>query len=146
MNLCGKKKSHVIICVAFLVGALIIFDQTIKWFILHTNIVKNMCNYGIAMGIILPQSVFFVLWLVIMMVIVYFLSKKINQTFAVILPYIFILAGGVSNVIDRMMYGCVVDYIPLLSISSFNFADALITIGAILILWQTLRKSQKENL
>jgi signal peptidase II len=68
--------------------------------------------------------------------IVYFWWQYVRQSFLAQLPYILILAGGISNIMDRLYYGCVIDYVPFLNISSFNIADTFITIGAGIILWQ----------
>lgn len=131
-----EKKSHAIIGGIFLMGVLIVIDQVVKWFVLRSQEIESLCNYGIAMGIILPQVAFVILWGAIMMCVIYFWIQRISEKFFVQLPYILILSGGVSNIIDRFYYGCVVDYIPFLSISSFNIADAFITMGAVIILWQ----------
>ncbi len=123
-------------------GILIAIDQIVKWFVLQSQEIESICNYGIAMGIILPQIIFVILWGAIMMCVIYFWLQKISEKFFIQLPYILILSGGVSNIIDRFYYGCVVDYIPFLNISSFNIADAFITVGAVLILWQNFKSSK----
>ena len=55
-----------------------------------------------------------------------------------------LLCGGiVGNVIDRLRYGHVIDFIDLhfgnYTYPSFNVADSGICIGVMLYLWQTLR-------
>ncbi len=51
-----------------------------------------------------------------------------------------IIAGAIGNLIDRLLYGHVVDYVffhtPLWSFAVFNFADACITVGAGLVILQ----------
>ncbi len=48
-----------------------------------------------------------------------------------------ILIGAVGNFIDRLIYSCVVDYIHLRWFPPvFNLSDVIITMGAVLILWQ----------
>jgi signal peptidase II len=136
-----QKKSHAIVAGIFLMLIFISIDQFIKWIILHTQILGHLCNHGIAMGIVLPQVVFVALWGVIMIWVIYFWWQHIEQSFLTQLSYILILAGGISNIIDRFYYGCVIDYIPFLNISSFNFADVLISVGALIILWHNFNKS-----
>jgi signal peptidase II len=57
----------------------------------------------------------------------------------------FILGGAIGNVLDRMMYGAVVDFIDLhygnWHWPAFNIADSAICLGAALIIWGELRKS-----
>lgn len=56
-----------------------------------------------------------------------------------------ILGGALGNVLDRIMYGAVVDFIDLHYANwhwpAFNIADSAICIGAALIIWGELRKS-----
>ncbi len=56
-----------------------------------------------------------------------------------------ILGGALGNVLDRIMYGVVVDFIDLHYANwhwpAFNVADSAICIGAGLIIWGELRKS-----
>ena len=63
------------------------------------------------------------------------LSKKIKSMFMNIC-LLLITAGGIGNVIDRIIYGYVVDFIEPLFIdfAVFNFADCCITVGAILMI------------
>ena len=52
-----------------------------------------------------------------------------------------IIAGGTGNLIDRAMYGFVVDYIDineLFSYPMFNFADCCVVIGAVLLAYYAL--------
>ena len=56
-----------------------------------------------------------------------------------------ILGGALGNVLDRVMYGAVVDFIDLHYANwhwpAFNIADSAICIGAALIIWGELHKS-----
>lgn len=60
-----------------------------------------------------------------------------------------ILGGALGNIWDRFEYGGVADflhfYIGDWSFYVFNVADAAITIGVILLLWDALLLSQKKN-
>ncbi len=44
-----------------------------------------------------------------------------------------LVAGGFSNILDRYRYGGVVDYLHLGFFPSFNLADTMIVLGALLI-------------
>lgn len=54
----------------------------------------------------------------------------------------FVLGGAVGNVIDRIQLGHVVDFVDVYYQQAhwpaFNVADAAITLGAILLVWDTL--------
>ena len=57
-----------------------------------------------------------------------------------------VLAGGLGNLIDRALYGAVVDYIELtfMTFPVFNFADVCVTVGAALFALFTLLPGKRE--
>jgi signal peptidase II len=77
-----------------------------------------------------------------------FFSKSINiyQTIALS----FILGGGISNIIDRLNYGKVIDFMNMgigsLRTGIFNFADLSIMIGITIFLIANYKKNKSENL
>lgn len=60
---------------------------------------------------------------------------------------VLVLAGGLGNVIDRLLYGYVVDFIEPLFVdfAVFNFADCCITVGAVLLICYELRSLLTER-
>lgn len=76
--------------------------------------------------------------------IVWLLHKSLSDKM-LCLALSFILGGALGNVLDRIMYGAVVDFIDLhygnWHWPAFNIADSAICIGAALIIWGELRKS-----
>ena len=63
------------------------------------------------------------------------LSSSLNSKFLLhnTCPIILILSGAVSNLIDRLRFSCVIDFIDLKFWPVFNLADTFITIGGIMI-------------
>lgn len=63
------------------------------------------------------------------------LMRKIKPLFPNIC-LVLVVAGGIGNVIDRILYGYVVDFIePLfMDFAVFNFADCCITVGAFMLI------------
>lgn len=53
--------------------------------------------------------------------------------------FCFILGGTLGNLIDRMRFGHVIDFIDFRIWPVFNVADSFITIGAVLLGWTLLR-------
>ncbi len=115
------------------IGLLIIFaDQVMKYLIRQYD-GFYICNSGIAFGISIPS---YIRWSLtgIMFLGLYFLMKKSANygVRAYKLGVIFILSGAVSNIIDRLFFGCVIDFIDIkiFNYPMFNVADIFIFIGA----------------
>ena len=53
-----------------------------------------------------------------------------------------VLGGALGNVIDRVIYGYVVDFLDVyyqqMHWPAFNIADSAITVGAVLLIWHSL--------
>lgn len=86
--------------------------------------------------------VFTVFGVMVALVIVYLLRRyALQQLFCMALALI--LGGAIGNVIDRLIYGHVLDFLDFhLSTwhwPAFNLADSAITIGALLLLFDKLR-------
>lgn len=60
-----------------------------------------------------------------------------------------ILGGAVGNVVDRLMHGYVVDFIQVHHsgwyFPSFNIADSAITLGAVLLILDELRRMRRNR-
>ena len=110
-------------------------------------------NSGIAFGLLdnLGNLGSWLLYLLVTSIIIYFTYltlKAESKTESLIM--LLILSGGLGNVIDRTIYGYVVDFIHFnfngYSFYVFNFADSLITIGAILYIWFFFIRNKDETI
>ncbi len=89
-------------------------------------------NKGAAFGMLAnARWIFIVFTLAVIIFLIIFLFWKKPTSKLVNIALILIIGGGLGNLIDRIFYGYVVDY---LSISFFppvcNFADYCVTVGA----------------
>lgn len=79
---------------------------------------------------------------------IWYLRRHQNETLPS-LAISFILGGAVGNVIDRLIYGAVVDFIDLHYAQwhwpAFNLADSAIVLGAILIIWGEIRPKRAST-
>lgn len=67
---------------------------------------------------------------------VYYMLKKRPGYY---LPFALILGGAAGNLIDRLRFGHVIDFIDLHWWPVFNFADSCITIGSVMLFFIIFR-------
>lgn len=93
------------------------------------------CNDGAAFSILKGKRVFFIIMtiIVVCLIVYYLLKNKVYwvEKYSLLL----IISGAVGNLIDRIMYGYVIDFLDFIifgyDFPVFNIADSFITIGAI---------------
>tara|TARA_B100000686_G_scaffold181300_1_gene188257 strand:- start:9863 stop:10363 length:501 start_codon:yes stop_codon:yes gene_type:complete len=77
--------------------------------------------------------------------VVYLYLHEFSDSSLARFALIFIFGGGIGNLVDRFLYGEVVDFILLYSGSfywpAFNIADSGISIGVVILLFIILRTS-----
>lgn len=106
----------------------------------------GVCNQGGAFGVPLP------VWFVIAVSLVggIFLAafrwrENISPSEW---PWILILIGGSGNLLERMLFGCIMDYMVLPGFSFFpvfNLADVLLTVGVISVLMENVKIKMKND-
>lgn len=98
-------------------------------------------NRGAAFGILKNQTPLFIFVSIFALILVYFTlrgnQRKKNSFYN--LSLILIFSGALGNLIDRLRFGCVVDFLDFRFWPVFNVADSAITIGAILLGWSILK-------
>ncbi|MDI9541184.1 MAG: signal peptidase II [Bacillota bacterium] len=107
-------------------------------------------NTGAAFSILKGQRWFFVIMaLVVSVVIILYLIKHKPKSLEKI-SLLLILAGAIGNVIDRVAYGYVIDFLDFYifgyDFPIFNIADSCITIGAVLLILSELFLGDKKRL
>lgn len=168
MNEGNHLKKNLII---FILGAavVVLLDQVtkaaiLKQFVLHEsrpvidgffNLVYVM-NPGAAFGFMADASetfryVFFTgVTVAAVLLIVYYLIKSNPRNLMLVGSLTLIFGGAVGNLIDRLRFGAVVDFLDVYIGSAhwpaFNVADSAITVGAILMIWEMIlnRKSKDD--
>lgn len=78
---------------------------------------------------------------------IFFLITNKNKNKLVNLCLLFMISGGIGNIIDRIRLHYVVDYIePLfVNFAVFNFADCLITVGAFALIFYLIYDLIKDT-
>ncbi|WP_353684974.1 signal peptidase II [Thermodesulfovibrio sp. 3907-1M] len=144
-------KFHKSLILIFLV---VFFDQLTKYlaieFLAPHGVIKllpffNLVyveNTGTAFGMFkfLGAGFFIVIALFATLFLIYMYFKDPQNW----LIYSLIIAGALGNIIDRLIYGYVIDFIDLhlknLHWPAFNVADSAISIGIVLFVYKSLKK------
>ena len=93
-------------------------------------------NTGISFGINFPGMV--VVEILTLAIVGYFLIKNIKD-----LGWWMIMLGGGLNLRERLLYGRVTDYWPILNTGIYNnINDYLIFIGLVIVIWKKWKKSK----
>lgn len=138
---------------------LILIDQIIKWAIecnkavLPVEVIKEIFkisyyqNAGIAFGIGVGNLIIFIIGnIVVLGILAKFVigqNQRLDNKNKFVLSLV--LAGGTSNLIDRVFKGHVIDFIQIGDFPIFNIADICICIGVIGFGISSLKYIELEN-
>ena len=157
-----EKKKHIYV----IIFAILIVDQIIKIILSvigDITVIPNVLQFHIVQntqgtyGVDTDSTILYVFSNIIVLGIVYRFLKIENQFVDTKLKIFlsFVLAGGISNLIDRLVRGYVVEYIDFTNVVPLpilNLADIFIIIGWICIVARFAsftvnewRKSKEEN-
>jgi signal peptidase II len=120
-----QKKKRTLIIIPFL----ILFDFLTK------NIFQTIKNKGVFFGLF-PNNLLWIFVSIFFVAIIFLLIKKSEFVF----PYALILSGIFGNLIDRIFYFGVRDFIYFSGYLVFNIADIYILGGAFLLIIEFLKK------
>ncbi len=106
-------------------------------------------NTGVAFSMLEGMNVFIIIVtiIVILCIIRYILNS--SYLFYEVVGYSFIIGGAMGNLIDRIIYGYVIDFLDFnifgYDFPVFNIADSAIVIGVILIVIFSFKKGDVKN-
>jgi len=126
----------------------IFFDRISKYFVVKNldynetvHIFKDLLkfekveNRGGIFGIFPEGRYFFIIIsFVALMLLLYFFIKIEPKTLFITFNISLIISGISGNLIDRLKYGYVIDFISVKNFPVFNLSDSYITIGIVLML------------
>jgi len=145
-------------------GAVVIFDQITKQIVRNSmelgesfDILGSVMrftfveNKGLAFSIKVSNiAIFTGLSFIASAVVFYYLYKYRNESFNIYLPLALIFGGAIGNMIDRILFSKVVDFVDV-GISSyrwpvFNIADSAVSVGLVwfLIVSWTMKELGEE--
>ncbi len=141
----------------FIFISLFIVDQIIKYCFVHFNwdvegpymSLQLAYNYGVAFSMLsfLAQYLKYIQLLLVLGGIIY-LYKNQDVFEEYYIPIALLLAGGLSNILDRFTYGGVVDYFYWhygFEFAIFNFSDVIINLAVALIIYKQIKILRQDK-
>ncbi len=137
---------------AGLAAVAVALDQWIKYLVETRLVMHEMVevvpflalyrtyNTGIAFSMLssFGDTGLIVVSLAVIAFVLYLASRSTDDQWIARLGFALIIGGAIGNLIDRAVYGHVIDYIlfhtPVWSFAVFNLADVFITVGAVTVL------------
>ena len=147
-----KNKKHLIVISTALI--VIFLDQLTK-FLIRKNfqlneslpIIKNVfhftyiTNTGSAFGLFKGINPFFILFSIAVIMVIFYYIQKIKGNERLLQFAVGLLLGGtIGNLIDRLVYGHVIDFIDFRIWPVFNIADSAVTVSVILLIVSLWKK------
>jgi signal peptidase II len=77
---------------------------------------------------------FSILAIIVSIAIIYYFPQVSRQDWLIRLALGIMLGGAIGNLIDRIQFGAVTDFISVGNFAVFNIADGSVTVGTILLI------------
>ena len=166
------KDKKVLLLSLFLIILIIIVDQFTKQWALHfisdiiekTNgvhshvkktsffnvvlVYNNGISFGIFNNLFFMKNILFIIISCITAFLIYLLFKTKNNVN--LIAFAFIIGGAIGNLIDRAIYGAVIDFldfhIKTLHWPAFNIADSAVCIGVIIYIINDFFLNKKNDI
>jgi signal peptidase II len=139
-------------CTKLLADALLSAHQSVE--LLPFLALRKAYNYGAAFSFLSDASgwqrwFFIILALVVIGILFAWLRRLPATDMGARLALVLILGGAAGNVIDRLVYGYVIDFIDVFYGSwhwpTFNIADSAISVGAFLLILDAFLGPRKAS-
>ena len=148
---------HKIKVTIYLFTILFTIDQALKYGFAHFDwnvygpymSLQLAYNYGVAFSMFafLDEYLKYIqLSIVIIGFIYLYKNKDVFEGYHI--PIALLIAGGLSNILDRFTYGGVVDYLYWhygFEFAIFNFADVIINLAVAIIIYKQIMDSRKKK-
>ena len=118
----GSLKPYIIL------ASVLLFDQFSK--VIVRNTTAYSVNTGTVFGLLQGNNLLFIIITVAVIAALLYYYRKLKEKSILNQSAIALITGGaLSNLIDRVVFGGVIDYIDLKFWPSFNIADAALVAG-----------------
>ncbi|MBW2964170.1 signal peptidase II [Candidatus Woesearchaeota archaeon] len=127
--------------------AIIIVERIIKFYVTEylrigesipvlgsTLMITRAENVGAGFGILRGYNLVFILAAAAVLILIIYFYNQIIYDRLLVFSFAFLLGGTVGNMMDRLFFGHVIDYVDLSFWPTFNLSDLALTTGAVLLI------------
>ncbi|ASY54992.1 signal peptidase II [Sinorhizobium sp. CCBAU 05631] len=135
--------------IKYLVEAFLPFQEAVS--VIPMLALYRTYNYGVAFSMLSGMEGWFIVGirLAVVTFVLWLWRRTPKDRFFAHLGYAMIIAGALGNLVDRLLFGYVIDYIlfhtATWSFAVFNLADSFITLGAGAIILDELLQAKKPR-
>ncbi|EKD49754.1 MAG: hypothetical protein ACD_63C00057G0003 [uncultured bacterium] len=102
-------------------------------------------NKGIAFGIPVGGALLYVFLVVVFVILLVLYIKYLRNDKVISVAALgMVIGGALGNIVDRIRFGYVVDYVDFHVFPIFNLADLFIVIGILILVWRMVFEN-KDN-
>lgn len=135
----------------YLIGLLVLFfDQLTKYWVQNSMLPRDSIplipgvfhltyvqNTGAAFGFLRGKTLFFIVVAVLVLGFIIFLAPRLSREKPLLgLVFGLLLGGALGNLIDRIRFGYVIDFLDFRVWPVFNIADMAIVVGVCFLIWE----------
>ncbi|MCA9388833.1 signal peptidase II [Candidatus Berkelbacteria bacterium] len=113
-----------------LLALIVVIDQSVKRLLFDQSVQNSGIGFGWLIGSNYPLMLSLSCLLTGIVAWFWYRSRSLS--------WLLVLAGALSNVIDRLLYGAVIDPLDLFGYS-LNLADVVISAGVVLLVWRSFK-------
>ncbi len=145
------SKSKVITIGIIILLLIILFDQVTKMILINQNItiIPNFLSFnytqntGVAFNIGTNNIITIIIINVIIIGLIIKFIKDNDLNIGALISLFIVLAGGISNLIDRLFRGFVIDFIDvnIFNFPNFNIADICIVLGIVFLIFIIIKST-----
>lgn len=129
-----------------LIGLLIGLMQVIKLIVMSLGI-RYRINKGIAFSLFNDDGFLGILLNITgLLTLLFYYFRNFKKLKIYSYEIIFLVSGGFSNLLDRIIHGGVVDYISIMLLPMFNLADIFVVGSLIVLLIRSIFRNDNQKI
>jgi signal peptidase II len=136
------------------ITSLFILDRVSKIYVIHQPYLSQLSggwlvphlNQNIAFSLPMLDFIIYPLVVIILVFLVKFWLRSFKKKEVLVWPWGLLIIGAFSNLLDRISYGAIIDFINLPWLAVLNIADIYISLSAAWLLWALVFPQRLKSL